>query len=135
MLAYLTASSSVALRLHQNFRWEHRVRHAIEILRRMLTAPSGAVSRKAVDDWATRLAGDSAPEVRARARRLGAMAWPPPSSGSVRLGDCCLGLTGPDGASWRVLHAWHTHCNRLGLNLLEEAAAAWTALGREPENA
>ncbi|WP_192583653.1 lantibiotic dehydratase C-terminal domain-containing protein [Streptomyces albicerus] len=130
-LSFLTVSSTVALRLHQSRGWQARLRHAVDTLRSVLGAsarPEVLPLNDAVDAWAHRLAGAEAEEVRHRSRLALAASWPPPSRWSTGLGDQCLAIDGPYGSSRTVLHAWHTHCNRLGLNLLEEAAAAWTAL-------
>ncbi|MGW7362145.1 lantibiotic dehydratase C-terminal domain-containing protein [Streptomyces sp. NPDC054841] len=130
-LSFLTTSSTVALRLHQSRGRPARLRHAVNTLRSILGAPArpgGPPLTDAVEEWAHRLAGAEADEVRRRSRLALAAPWPPPSRWSTCLGEQCLAVDGPHGSARPLLHAWHTHCNRLGLNLLEEAAVAWTAL-------
>ncbi|MBF6047097.1 hypothetical protein GO001_17955 [Streptomyces sp. NRRL B-1677] len=142
-LAFLTASSTVALRLHRDHDWQARARHAVDVLRALLAAPAQPVPppagpgtpplTDAFAQWAERLAGTETPEVRRRSSLALAAAWPPPSRAGVAMATRCLAVLSPGSSARPLLHAWHTHCNRLGLNLLEEAAAAWTALALTAE--
>lgn len=130
-LSFLSASSKVALHLHLRHGWQTRTRHAVDTLRSLLAAPPPADCPPlpgAFAEWAGLLAGHEAPEVRHRARLARNSAWPEPDRGATTMARYCLAVPRTDGTARALLHAWHTHCNRLGLNLLEEAAAALTAL-------
>ncbi|WPO69767.1 lantibiotic dehydratase C-terminal domain-containing protein [Streptomyces sp. KN37] len=137
-LSFLSASSTVALHLHLRHGWQTRARHAVDTLRSLLAAPLPADCpplRGAFAEWADLLAGDEAEDVRRRARLAQKAAWPGPDRAAAAMARYCLAVPRADGSARALLHAWHTHCNRLGLNLPEEAAAAITALAlTEKEN-
>lgn len=135
-LSFLTASSAVALQLHQRHAWQARARHAVDTLRAILAAPAPAGCGSlpdAFEEWAGQLAGADAPEVRRRSRLACEAAWPRPNRAAAVMAEHCLAVPSPGDSARPLLHAWHTHCNRLGLNLLEEAAAARTALALTAE--
>ncbi|MEU6155643.1 lantibiotic dehydratase C-terminal domain-containing protein [Actinosynnema sp. NPDC047251] len=131
-LRFLKASSAVALRAHRQHSWGERFRHGVDVLRHALRehelGPEMTV-------WAERLAGDQAAEVRRRCRAQSS-ATPqdrPPAAAAVAVAGLCSDVAGELGGVDAFRHAWHTHCNRLGLTLLDEAAAAWMALMSDAE--
>ncbi|NDU71194.1 hypothetical protein GWI34_00940 [Actinomadura sp. DSM 109109] len=121
-LRFLSGSSGVALAALRGADWSARFRHAVDVLR--VLAGSFDDAERTLGDWARRLADDRIGEVEERcaARRRSAAGWGEPDRTAAAVAHLCLGT----GAG--KLQAWHTHCNRLGLNLLEESAAATLAV-------
>ncbi len=136
-LRFLTASSVLALRSLRAGTWSGRLLQAINLYRRLLRSGDGIPDLPGLlDDWWRRLAGDRRDDVDRRCLAQ-APVLPPvpagPATAEALLAAAVLRVGDGPPQPAAVRQALHTHCNRLGLQLLDEAVAVRLALLTERE--